>query len=227
MNRYKNINLLFVEDDMNIRKNYTIVFKDIFGDVHEASSYQEAVDRYENNKIDIVIADINLQGEQTGIDFAKYIRKNKINTKIIIISAYSTMENLFESTKLKLVDFLVKPVGQARLLAAIDKAVLELNSVDIKKGYTNINKQYKWDIKKKKLLKNNKEVVLTKLEKKVLNTILSNPSVQLTYDILIGHVWETYDSYRIEELQSIISDLKKKLPPDTIQILDGIGYRYK
>ncbi len=228
MKQYENINLLFIEDDINIRANYAMVFKDMFSNVYEAASYQEALNQYKTNDIDLMIVDINIKGIKTGIDFVKDVRKNDLNIKVIILSAYSTMENLLESTKLKLVEFLVKPVDELKLLETIEKAVFELENIDIiNKEFITIKSQYKWDIRKKILLKDNKEVVLTKLEKEVLNTILINPSIELTHDILINNVWETYEKDHRETLRTIVSSLRKKLPKDTIQTLYGIGYRYK
>ncbi|MFT7033127.1 MAG: YesN/AraC family two-component response regulator [Cyclobacteriaceae bacterium] len=58
-----------------------------------ALSYKEAIERFEQEEIDLVILDIYLGGKKTGIDVAEFIR-TKSDTPHIFLSSYSDKQTL-------------------------------------------------------------------------------------------------------------------------------------
>jgi len=228
MKQFKDITLLYVEDDLNIRNNYCYVFKQMFQDVHEASGFEEALLLYKNFEIDILIVDINLNSSKSGIDLIKKIRLQDLNSKIIITSAYSTIENLLEVSSLNLSDFLVKPVEEKSLYEALENALQSINTIKIiNYNIITLDKNLVWDFNKKELIKDGVTINLTKTEKDILNVILLNPSIELTYDNIINDIWDYDDKNHIETLRTLVSNIRKKLPKNTIKTLYNIGYRYK
>lgn len=228
MKQFKDITLLYVEDDLNIRNNYCYVFKQMFQDVHEASGFEEALLLYKNFEIDILIVDINLNSSKSGIDLIKKIRLQDLNSKIIITSAYSTIENLLEVSSLNLSDFLVKPVEEKSLYEALENALQSINTIKIiNYNIITLDKNFLWDFNKKELIKDGVTINLTKTEKDILNVILLNPSIELTYDNIINDIWDYDDKNHIETLRTLVSNIRKKLPKNTIKTLYNIGYRYK
>lgn len=228
MKQFKDITLLYVEDDLNIRKNYCYVFQKMFQNVYEASSFEEAFLLYKKFEIDILIVDINLNGSKSGIDLIKQIRLQDLNSKIIIISAYSTIENLLQVSSLNLSGFLVKPVEEKSLYEALENALQAINTIKIINcNIITLDKNLLWDFNKKELIKDGVTINLTKTEKDILNIILSNPSIELTYDSIINEIWDYDDKNHIETLRTLVSNIRKKLPKNTIKTLYNIGYRYK
>jgi len=228
MKQFKDITLLYVEDDLNIRNNYCYVFKQMFQDVHEASGFEEALLLYKNFEIDILIVDINLNSSKSGIDLIKKIRLQDLNSKIIITSAYSTIENLLEVSSLNLSNFLVKPVEEKSLYEALENALQSINTIKIiNYNIITLDKNFLWDFNKKELIKDGVTINLTKTEKDILNVILLNPSIELTYDNIINDIWDYDDKNHIETLRTLVSNIRKKLPKNTIKTLYNIGYRYK
>jgi len=227
--KYSKKNLLYVEDDLNIRDNYCFVLKDHFQHIYTASSFKEAIDilnecEYE---IDIAIIDIKLDGYKTGIDIVKEIRSKNLNTKLIITSAYSTVENLLTLSSLNLSAFLIKPIKNQNLKNSIDCALKELELIKIiKQDILQIDNEYQWDFSLKELKEKNKIISLTKIEKELLQVIFSNPSRELTYEFIINEIWDYDDKNHQETLRTLISRLRKKLPKDTIQTLYNVGYKY-
>ena len=227
MKTLKELNLLYIEDDNTIRENYAFVFKDTFFNYYETSSYEEALSIYEKYHIDIMIVDIELNGSKNGIDIIKTIRKQDINTKIIVTSAYSSTENLLEASSLMLTRFLVKPVNPKELYDCLNKALEEINTIRItKQDSIKLNENLYWNFISKELIKNNKTINLTKKEKEILNYIFSNPSIELTYENIIDEIWDYDCQEHMETLRTLVSNIRKHLPKNTIKTLYNIGYRF-
>jgi DNA-binding LytR/AlgR family response regulator len=83
----------------------------------------EALQVVTTQKIDLVFLDVQMP-ELTGIDFIKAIHGK---VKIILTTAYS--EFALESYELDVVDYLLKPIRFPRFLAAVQKAVKDINDI--------------------------------------------------------------------------------------------------
>jgi DNA-binding response OmpR family regulator len=68
-------------------------------------------------------------------------------------------------------------------------------------------------------------VALTHKETKVLSILCSNPNKTFTYDDIIFDVWYEDEDNKTDALKTIIKNLRKKLPENTIKNVFGIGYK--
>lgn len=75
----------------------------------------------ENPDISVIISDINMP-EMDGISLVNHIKKLQPNMKIIIMSAYTNIENIKESTKHKISNFITKPIKLSQLEKIIYKS---------------------------------------------------------------------------------------------------------
>ena len=225
--KQKEISLLFVEDEVEIRKSYVEIFKQLFLKVYDAGDGETAYELYMKERPDIIIVDINLPGFN-GLELVKKIRENDKNTKIIVLTAYSNQEFLLEATGLMLTKYLLKPVKRDALNNAIDLAINEINELKIiYNKHLLLKDGFRWNFKERCLYQYNKEIKLTKKEKDILNFLFTNPFRELTYDMIIESVWDCYDKPYLNSLKTMIMNIRKKLPKDTIQTLYGIGYRFE
>lgn len=87
-----------------------------------AMSYDEAVDLVNQHLPDIMLLDINTNGEKNGIDFAKYLRE-KHNIPLIFVSSYSDKATLEQAKTVLPNGYLVKPFTKNDLFAAIEVAL--------------------------------------------------------------------------------------------------------
>jgi two-component system, LytTR family, response regulator len=84
----------------------------------------EALQLLTQQKIDLVFLDIQMP-ELTGMDFIKAIHGK---SKVILSTAYS--EFALEGYELDVVDYLLKPIRFPRFLAAVQKAVQQVNAAN-------------------------------------------------------------------------------------------------
>ncbi len=226
MKKKSNYNILFIEDEQTLREIFCDTLSKMYKKVFEASNGLEALEIFQNNKIDVVITDINMPN-MDGIEFLKELRKIDQNCKIIILTAYTNTEYLLDATELNITKYLIKPIDMEQLLDALDLASEQTKNFEVlRKDIFEIKDGYVWNFAKKALFLNAKEIKLTKKEKLILNTIFSNPNKELNYKTLINAVWDKYDIEHKDTLKTMIASIRKKLPKDTIRTVYSIGYMY-
>ena len=78
-----------------------------------ATTSNEILHYVENNKVDVLILDINLKSNISGCDIANIVRKKNKNVYIIFLTGH--LEYALMAYKYKTFDYLSKPVTDERL----------------------------------------------------------------------------------------------------------------
>ncbi len=118
----KSLSILYAEDDLVIQNSISRILKMFFKEVHIANDGNEALEIYQNNKIDVMMLDYvmpNLDGYQT----AKFIREINKKIPIIIVSAYTDKEKLLNAIELNLIKYLEKPILHDDLINVFNSVV--------------------------------------------------------------------------------------------------------
>ncbi len=216
----KNCTLLYVEDENDIRESVTKTLGLICKRVIDASNIDDANKLYNNNSIDIIITDIELNG-QSGLEFAKYIRSIDKEIPIIIMSAYTEKDYLLNAIKLQLVDYLVKPVDFDELLQTLKKSAKSI--MEHGKFHVEFKNGAKYDILKNAIIKDGVKSNLTNLEKRLLKILLKSKNRTVPTEEIKSYVWE--DEYPTESaLKSLLNKIRSKIGKDSIENISGVGY---
>ncbi|MDH5682545.1 MAG: response regulator [Spirochaetota bacterium] len=115
--------ILVVDDSLllrNIIKN-ELSFEG-YDIVAEAKDGQEAIEKYNSNKPDLVTMDITMDG-MNGLDAAEKILQDDPQAKIIMVSALGEDEVMSKAVRIGVKDFIVKPFTPERLINAVKKAL--------------------------------------------------------------------------------------------------------
>ncbi|MFT5835249.1 MAG: two-component system response regulator VanR [Sulfurimonas sp.] len=227
MSKREAYSILYIEDDKDIRANYVNYLNRHFDKVFEAADGEEGYYKYIKNRPDIMIVDINLP-KLNGLDLVRKIRESDHSIKVIMLTAHSETKYLLEATELKLTKYLVKPVSRSELKDALSLVIDELSNFETKSKKRIVLKDgFSWDIQRVELLKNNSSSVLTNKERSILALLFSSVNTTYTYDEIIIDVWyeDDYDRDKLDALKTIIKNLRKKLPKDTIKNVFGTGYK--
>lgn len=130
----KNFNILYLEDDVDLLKHTSDVLEDFVNTIYKATNSIEAMNFILNEKIDVIISDIELEDEN-GINFLKYLRNKDINTPAILTTAYTDTNYLIEAIKLKVENYIVKPINIKELLDTLYKVLLpKIKEFELKKN---------------------------------------------------------------------------------------------
>ncbi len=220
----KNLTILYIEDEYNIRENMNRTLKLFVKNVHACATAEDALEVIKSSCIDIVISDINLPGI-TGIELVKKIRSFDETIPIILLTAHMDTEYLFDATKLKLVDYLIKPIDFTMLQEALDKATSEL----MKQGRYEITflNNTKYNLQKKELtcITSCQNLALTHKEILLLEFLLLNKERVVHTDELKDNIWEDAFEATDSALKNLLNKLRKKIGKESITNISGVGYR--
>jgi len=218
----KSLNILYLEDEENIRINITNTLQLICNNVFDCANSNDAIIIFEENKIDIIISDISMPNTN-GIEFTKIIRNKNKNVPIILLTAHTDTDYLLEATKLKLVDYLIKPLNFNKLKEALNNAVNEilLNNPTIIKFPNNIE----YDMKKKLLFINKIEQNITSKEIALLELLYENKNKNISQDFIKTNIWEDPFLATDSALKAVLNKLRNKIGKNSIKNISGVGYR--
>lgn len=217
------IKILIVDDD-EITLNIILNVLSTDFEVASAKDGLLGFNTYKSFKPDIIISDINMP-VLNGIEMTKKIRETDKNSKIILLTAYSDVEYLLSATELMLTKYLIKPINVDALLESVDIAIKDLNSFDfVFKNVLNLKDNSYWDYLNESFYHDDKEVILTPKERKLLKYLFKNPSVIKTYDEIIYFIWEDNGDEK-QNLKTLVTGLRKKIPEDIILNIYGVGYK--
>jgi len=218
-------NLLYVEDEDDVRRNYVDYLERFFQNIYEASSIKEALKIYKEKKPSILIIDINLP-DGSGVELLKRIRESDHTTKAIMLTANSDVETLLSATELKLTKYLIKPVSRSELRDAISLAEEELENFTISANKViKLKDSFVWNSETKMLFCQNRESFLTKKETELLSLLFTNVNKIFTIDDIIIELWYDTDEPKQDTLKTLIKGLRRKLPKESIKNIFGVGYK--
>jgi len=217
--------LLFIEDEDDTRKNYVRYLQRYFENVYEARDGEEGYRIYLDKKPDILIIDINIP-LLNGLDLLKKIRQKDHTTRAIMLTAHSEKHFLLEAVSLKLTNYLVKPITRDELKSALHQVIEEITQFSINsKKLLRLKDNHTWNLESKELFKEHTSVILTTKEKMILEILFNNLNQDISYDTIIVEVWDSFEKDKISSLKTLIKNVRKKLPEDTITNVYGIGYK--
>jgi len=90
-----------------------------------AYTADDAMQIIQNRHIDLVITDLNLRCDTTGIDILNSAKRRNPATAVILITAYATIDTCKEAIRRGAYDYLVKPIDIEQLRVMAAKAVGE------------------------------------------------------------------------------------------------------
>lgn len=118
------VKILTIEDSAFERKVIkNILRKGGYKDVLEASNGKEGMDVYRKEKPAIVLLDLRMPGEPTGLDVITALKNIDSRARIIIVSIVRQQESIDEAMKLGALKYIVKPVTEEKLLSAVKEVL--------------------------------------------------------------------------------------------------------
>jgi DNA-binding response OmpR family regulator len=214
----KDKTLLYIEDEQQIRENVTELISEYFGNFHVASSAEEGYEIFQDEKIDIIITDIEM-AKMSGLDLLEKIRKENSKIHLVVMSAHTKIEYLLEAIPFKLEQYVVKPLNSKKireLLKILNLAFSNVNSIELTANII-------LDKERSLLCFEDKEISLTKKELEFLSILVDNKYISYDeIDRLWGHKTPSQNAIR-----SMIKKLRQKLPDNILKTRTGIGYYIK
>ncbi len=116
------IKLLYVEDNEYVSKETVSLLEQFFKSIEIASNGKEGLEKFRQNKFDLVITDINMP-VMNGLEMIKEIKKIDKRLPIIVITAFNDFEYLLESIKIGVYGYILKPIDIDQLLESLYRVI--------------------------------------------------------------------------------------------------------
>lgn len=110
--------------------------------VHMAHNGREALEQFAREPVDIIVTDINMP-VMDGIAFLTQLRQSEERAKCIILTGYDEFEYARCAIRLGVVDYILKPIDEEKLVAVLLQSDRELEEYD-KKREGNIDDKIGW-----------------------------------------------------------------------------------
>lgn len=118
--------ILVVDDEAMIIKYLNTVLSGLGYDVRSASDGVSACEQAKSRDVKLIVSDLNMPGEVSGIDLIRKLRALRPDCPIIVLTGFPTGDRLQEAEELK-IEFLTKPF-EIPFLATLLKRLLPLKA---------------------------------------------------------------------------------------------------
>ncbi len=222
--------VLIVEDELNIVEALKFSLSKNGFIVDYALDGQEGLDLCYGEIYDIIVLDRMLPYID-GLTILETIRKDKINTPVIILSAKDTVEDRIDGLVAGADDYLIKPFATKELIARL-KAITRRKS-EVIQSEEIVVQDISFDPSKcelKNTLTGEIET-LTFKESQILELLFKNKNNTIKRESIYEKIWGYDSEIESNSLEAYISYLRKKIANLTtliqLKAVRGIGYVIK
>jgi len=220
--------VLIVDDEPAIRRFLRVTLTAQAYRTIEAASGQEALEKTAADKPDIIVLDIGLP-DINGIEVTRLLRQ-WTQIPIIILSVRGAESDKIAALDVGADDYLTKPFGVGELLARLRAALRRATQTTSEPVF--ISGSLQVDLARRLITVTGIEVQLTPTEYELLRVMVTHAGKVLTHHFLLREVWGAEYGEEFHMLHVNISNLRRKIEPDTsrpqfIITEPGVGYRLR
>lgn len=178
------------------------------------------------NIYDLILLDIMLP-DKDGFEILRNLRKEKIETPVIMLTAKSEMSDKLNGLENGADDYITKPFHMRELIARI-KVILK-RKINIENTNVLEYSDLKLDLNSGKMSSNNTEISINGKELELLEILLLNKKQIVSREMLANKIWGYNSEAEYNNVEVYVSFLRKKLKllksKVKIKAVRGIGYK--
>ena len=176
----------------------------------------------------LVILDVMLPS-MDGFEILKQIRENKIDTKVIMLTAKSEIDDKLNGFKYGADDYVTKPFHMEELMARVNVRLRK----DENKEITDTIEAFDLKLNLKKALlecKKTKETIeISNKEFMLLEYLMQNKNIIVSKEQIYDKVWGIDNEIESNNLEAYLSFIRKKLKiigsKTKVKAVRGLGYK--
>ena len=221
--------ILIVDDDQSVSLTLSKAVQSSGMEAEIANSGEEALKRLSEKRFDLILMDINMPG-MDGFQTVESIRKQGIQTPIIIISGRKEDIDTLYGLNIGADDYITKPFNPITLGAKI-KALIRRSRNDLPGSSQRISAgPFTYNTSTLRFYKNGEEITLSAKENAMIKLFMDNINRIFSKDMIYEMVWG--DSIIDENAVMVyVNRLRQKIEDDPsepryIRTVRGLGYRF-
>ena len=191
-------------------------------EVDLAKDGEEALRLSYQNSYSLYLLDIKVPLVD-GVELLKELREYGDETPAIFITSSTDKDSITNGYEAGCDEYIKKPFDLDELLMRI-KAVLK--RVEPQESIK-IDENYSYNVKRKRLLKNNQEIKINLKDLQLLELLLTNRGKVVTKEMIKDKLWQNEELVSSGSLRVYINNLKKIFGKEAIENIRGLGYRFK
>lgn len=131
--KLKGKEILVIDDDEQYQYFINNILANLGIVITQADNFDDAVKKISESVPHLIITDIKLNNEKTGIDFQKFIKNDSrfMNIPLFVITADASKNTIFQSLALGAQEYIIKPVLAKELVQKVRRVFLDYKSPEI------------------------------------------------------------------------------------------------
>jgi len=230
--------ILVVEDEAITRTKLVGYFQHAGYRVSEAENKVQMNVVLDNHHIDLIMLDINLPDED-GLMITRNLRSHS-DIGIVLVTGRTDSIDKIIGLEMGADDYVTKPFELRELLVRVKNILWRISLTEQKSVIATEDEeddnlfhfgQCSFDIPKRKLLKNNIPIKLTKAEYDILVAFVANPSRVLSRERLLNLIEHRVDAPNDRTIDVLVRRLRHKIEenpkdPQIFTTIHGEGYLF-
>lgn len=214
---------MVVDDDQDLAEMLSIVLTGAGMEVDLVNRGDQVMDLFNSHTPDLVLLDVMLPGID-GIEVCKIIRESSM-VPIVMLTAKGDTQDVVLGLEAGADDYMVKPFKPQELVARINTRLRRSTKVGSLSIFDLVIDQLEH-----KVLKDGKEIALTRLEFDLLATLAKEPGRVFTREALLSEVWGYQHAADTRLVNVHVQRLRSKIEsdadnPEYILTVRGVGYK--
>ncbi|MGC1401314.1 MAG: response regulator transcription factor [Thermodesulfobacteriota bacterium] len=220
--------ILVVEDDIKIASFIIKGLKAAGYAVDHALDGETGLDMALTEPYDTVILDIMLP-KRDGLSLIEKMRKEKISTPVIILSAKGSIDDRIKGLQTGSDDYMTKPFAFSELLARVQALIRRASGLSeptsLTVGDLSVN------LLTREVIRGSKKIDLQPIEFSLLEYLMRHTGRVVSKTMIMEHVWNYNFDPQTNVVEARICRLRDKIDRDfsrkLIHTLRGVGYVLK
>lgn len=219
--------ILLVDDEESLVKGIKFNLENEGYEVDVCYDGESALMKVRSQSYNLILLDV-MMPKLDGISVCQEIRKFS-NVPIVMLTAKSEDADKLVGFESGADDYILKPFNILELKARIRAILRRSQTSEARKDEFLCSKALKIDLKKRRLMKDGREIELTVREFDLLVFLMRNPGQVFSRDALLSRVWGYDYMGDVRTVDVHIRRLREKLEsnpgePEYIQTKWGVGY---
>jgi DNA-binding response OmpR family regulator len=213
--------IVIVEDEEPIAAAVAARLRSEGFDTSVASDGPSAVELVERVRPDLVVLDLMLPGLD-GLEVCRRIQRDR-PVPVLMLTARDSETDLLVGLAVGADDYLTKPFSPRELVARIRTILRRVERAETPVAPVRLG-PVEIEADTRRVRRGGDPVHVTATEFDLLSMLAARPGVVFTREQLLAEVWGWRDGSGLRTVDSHIRSLRRKLGPEVIRTVRGVGY---